>query len=506
MARLRPIVFWPPFLLLMAALIYSFIDARGFLALMTAANNWIVHTFDGVFAWGVFAMLTSCFVVYASPLGGVRLGGESAQPLLSPWKWFSITLCTTIATGILFWGTAEPVSHLAAPPKSLGLTPGSREAAVFSLSSVFLHWTLSPYAIYTIPAVMFAFAYYNMGKPFSLGSLLTPLIGDRAMGGAGKFIDALCLYALVAGMSASLGAGLLTMSGGLNYLLGLERNGLVLAGIALAVVVVFVASSISGLMRGIRVLSDINAKGFILLILFMLVFGPTLYILTFGGEALWDYARNIVGRSLLMGYDGDDPWPHAWTVFNWANWLAWAPVTALFLGRIGYGYRVRTFILVNLGSTALFGLLWMAVLAGTAIHMEVEQGLGLTAVMKSKGPEAIMYFMLEKFPLARVVIPLFVLMVFLSYVTAADSNTTAMSGISSRGISPDSPEPAMGVKLAWGVTVGVTAWVMVSFAGIKGVKMLSNLGGLPALFLGLATLVALLLVAFRPSKYDRTRE
>ena len=133
-----------------------------------------------------------------SPIAQVKIGGKKAKPLLSKWRWFTITLCTTIAIGILFWGTAEPIYHLHAPPVGLGITPNSTEAAIFSLSTMFLHWTFTPYGIYTLASLMFALVYYNLKQPFNLGSLLYPLIGDRAHGKLSKVIDAICLYALVA--------------------------------------------------------------------------------------------------------------------------------------------------------------------------------------------------------------------------------------------------------------------------------------------------------------------
>ncbi len=170
-----------------------------------------------------------------------------------------------------------------------------------------------------------------------------------------------------------------------------------------------------------------------------------------------------------------------WTVMHFFNWFAWAPISAVFLGRIAYGYTVRSFMLFNLVLPGIFTGLWMAIFTGTAIHMQLYGDVGLSEILDQQGLEGAMYAFWEQFPLAKVSIPLFLVTSFLSFVTAADSITCAMSGLSATGISPESPEPSKAIKITWGVTIGLVAWVMISFAHLDGVRMLSNLGGLPAL-------------------------
>lgn len=441
-------------------------------------------------------MLLSCIAVYFSPLGKLRIGGEGAKPFLTKWRWFAITLCTTIATGILFWACAEPLYHLHFPPQSLGITPMSHEAARFSLSTMYLHWTFTPYAIYTVPALMFAISYYNLKKPFSLGSSLSPILGKFVLGRPGQVIDTICLYSLVAGMAASLGAGIMTLSGGIEYFFGIPSSPFVWAFVAILIVVTFVASAVSGLMKGIRILSDINIKVFFVIAIFCLVFGPTLYLLRFGLESFGQYIIDFPTRSLTLGMSAEDPWPKSWTVFYWANWLAWAPVTALFLGRISYGYTVREFIRVNLVLPAVFCCIWMTIFSGSVIHFDMAGSGELYGVLMDGGPEAVVYNLFGRFPLSGVLIVVLVLVTFLSYVTAADSNTEALGGICSTGISPDSPSPSIFIKILWGGTIGVVAWVMITFAGIGGIKMISNLGGLPALFVVLIINLALIKTAY----------
>lgn len=486
--HIRPLVFWPPFALLAVAVLFSFFDLPGFLATTSAINSWILTHFSWLFSISALTLLLTLVWVYFSPIANIRLGGDNAKPLLTRWRWFSITLCTTIATGILFWGTAEPMFHLHAPPQSMAIEAASPEAARFALATLFLHWSFIPYAIYTVPALTFALVYYNLQRPFSLGSALSPALGSWVQGRAGQVVDAVALYALVAGMSASLGAGILTLSGGLDSLFGFGSGHYLRAAVAAAIVATFVISAVSGLHRGISRLSNINIKLFFGYCLFVFLFGPTLYILEIGVESFGNFLSNFFARSLFVGGVTDDPWPKSWTVFNWANWYAWAPVTAMFLGKIARGYTVREFIQMNLLLPALFACAWMSVFGGSALFMDMTEGGTLHQILQNQGPEAIIYAMFDRLPLAGLTAAVFVFIAFLSYVTAADSNTEAMSQLCTR---TDLNQPALNenravrlrLKFAWGISIGIVAWVMVSFVNIDGIKMMSNLGGLPAMFI-----------------------
>lgn len=443
-------------------------------------------------------MVILCLVIVFSPLGKLKIGGIEAKPILSRWRWFSIILCTTVAVGILFWGTAEPLFHLSGPPEGSGLEPMSPEAARWSLGTLFLHWSFTPYAIYAIPALLFAIAYYNRGHSFSLGSMLFPLVRIDRIRWLGDTINVLCLFALVAGMAASLGAGMLSMNGGLSDVFGIDTSPLSLGLIALLVVVTFTISSASGLLKGIRMLSSINMSVFIALVLFIFAFGPSASILEQAGAGLMEYGKNFIPQSLMLAPFDDESWTHSWTTFYWANWMAWAPVTALFLGRIGFGYTVREFMLFNWIIPALFSIVWMSVFSGTVMHQELEQGIALTETLQNNGPQSVVYEMIAEFPAAGFIVLVFLFTMFISYVTAADSNTMAMSGLSSTGISPKAPEPSVYIQLTWGVLVGLISWVMVSYSGIDGIKILSNLGGLPALFLLVFCCVAMIKMLIKP--------
>ncbi len=499
MDKIKPLVFWPPFLLLATAVLYSFVDLYGFISVTGSINDWILAHFSWLFSTVTLGLLITVIGVFFSPLARVRIGGRDAEPLLGKWRWFSITLCTTIATGILFWATAEPMHHLHSPPRSLDIIPGSEAAARFAMSSMFLHWSFTPYAIYTVPALTFALTYYNLDKPFSLGAALSPVLGGAMLHRRGEIIDAIALYSLVAGMSASLGAGVLTLAGGLEHMFQFRSDILVQAAITVVIVITFVVSAVSGLKKGIARLSNINAKIFFVYCGFVFLFGPTLFILSMGAEGLGEYVQTFLQKSLFTGLSSGDPWPQTWTIFYWANWFAWAPVTAMFLGRIARGYTVRQFICVNLILPSLFACVWMSTFSGTAIHMDLQRDGALYSLMRLQGEEAVIYEIFNHLPLAQATVALFVFVTFLSYVTAADSNTEAISHLCTEGARHNlhsQVAASVKLKLIWGVSIGTVAWIMVSFAKIDGIRMMSNLGGLPAMFIILGLNVALIKMLF----------
>lgn len=488
-------MFFTPLAILLAAVVLSLWQGVAVVAAETAINDWILRYFSPLFAWAGMGFLALLAGVAVSPLGGLTIGGPDAKPVLNRWRWFAVTLCTTIATGILFWGAAEPLFHLNDPPAMLGLQPGSDAAATFAMSTMFLHWTLTPYAIYTVAALAFALVYYNHGEPFSLSSLFAPLLGRRAHGPVGTGIDIICLYALVAGMAASLGAGLLALAGGIEGIGGFDGGAALRWAIAAAIVASFLISVATGLQKGIAGLSVLNTWLFFAIIAFALLAGPTADMLGLSLRGAANYFQTFIPRNL--GLDVDTGWHRQWTIFNWANWFAWAPVTALFLGRLAVGYSVRALILYNLILPSLFGAMWMTAIAGATIVLDQQSGASLYAVLTAQGPDPVLFRLFSTLGGGPLVAGVVLFAIFLSYVAGADANVSAMSALSTHGISPDTPEAPLGVQAVWGITVGLVALVLVAGGGIDGIRMMSVLGGFPALFVIVGAALSLMVMAVR---------
>ena len=485
---IRPNVFWPPALILVGCVIASLIDFEGFLATANMANRFVLDHFDWLFTTSSFLAVILIFLVAISPLGAKRIGGENAVPILSRWNWFSITLCTTIAVGILFWGTAEPMFHYSSPPAFTKLVPQSAEAAQFALSATFLHWTITPYALYAVTTLAFALSFHNFNLPYSLSAPVSLLFGttnDIKPGRIGAILDMLALFALVAGVAAALGAGVLTLTGGITAVSGVSTGLIATFLVTLAIVIMFIASSLTGLQRGIRILSDINVKLFIALALFIFIAGPTFAIIRLGIDGFAQYLSSFVPASLTLGERGTDPWVQDWTVYFFANWLAWAPITALFLGRIAIGYSVREFIMFNLILPAAFSVFWMSILGGAAIELDGKTGGTLVTALQDGGPEAVIYALFAAHPFVMIVSAIFLVTVFISFVTAMDSNTLSISNLclKERTDNNSSPRFSNSIKIFWGLFIGGLSFIMTATTGIDGVRVLSNLGGIPGLII-----------------------
>ncbi|MFP3156398.1 BCCT family transporter [Lachnospiraceae bacterium ZAX-1] len=497
-------VFLPPWILLVAMVAISLTNGELFLSGLNAVTGWILNNFAWAFNLTTLTCVITVIIVYFSPLGKVRIGGSSAHPRMKFTNLVWITLCTTIAAGILFWACAEPMYQLYAPSLAEGVEPGSAGAALFAMKTMFLEWTWSPYAIYTVATLIFAFVFYNMKQAYSIGSVLVPVFGEKSK----KFnpiVDLICLFALVAGMAASLGTGTMTIAGGIERIFKIPSTPASWGIIILVIVVTFVISSVSGIMKGIRILSDINARVYMVLLVFLFVFGPTAFMLNFSVESWGAYVRDFFSLSLSTGEIFQDGWAKGWPVFYWCNWLAWTPITAVFLGGLLKGYTIKDAIKCNFIIPSIFSTLWMGLFATAAIYYE-NQGLGLYDGLQGRGPESVVYMVFDQLPLPMLAIPFYLFIVFISFVTASDSNTNAMAGLCTEGISQENQQSPAWLKIVWGSSIAIMTWILISFAGIDGIKAASNLGGFPNMFFVLIMVVGLLKICKKPQKYDIFKE
>lgn len=216
MHQLNKKVFFPPILLLIGTVIFSLVNNVLFSSLVNRLNTWILKYFGFLFSWSSFIFLILLSITYFSPIAKYKIGGKSAVPLLTKPRWLAISICTTVATGILFWGCAEPLTHYGQPPLK-GVAPFSEASMQFAMSTMFMHWSFTPYAIYCITGLVFALAFYNMNQKFSVSAVFG-ISKQQQNTTTNTLIDIICLYALVLGMSASLGAGIYSLIGGLEDL------------------------------------------------------------------------------------------------------------------------------------------------------------------------------------------------------------------------------------------------------------------------------------------------
>ncbi|SFO38347.1 Choline-glycine betaine transporter [Algoriphagus ornithinivorans] len=495
----RKSVFWPPVILLIFAVVLSILYPGVFDLKMREIQNWILINFSLGFSWLSFLMTLLIGWVFFSPLGKYRIGGENAKPRLHTVSWFAIVLCTTIAVGILFWGSAEPLSHFLFPPEFFPIEHQSEAAKSFALGALFFHWGFTPYATYAVPALLFGLMYHQKKNKFRLGLMLKPTLGTKKSKFSESLVDMISLFALVAGMAASLGAGILSLSGGIQNIFPNVSFSLSSSLVTVLIVFTFVISAKSGIEKGIKNLSLFNLGFFLIFI--------SLFLILTNGEFLKNimlgfqqYFSNFLDLSLQIS-GKNKQWTYDWSTFNFAIWMAWAPITALFLGKIAIGRTVREFLLVSWFFPALFCLIWMGIFGGSTLDLALISPDKFLDSFVDRGPESIIYLVFEEIGYYPLFAGIFLIAMFISYVTAADSSTEGLASLSMRGGAEDDFHVPSSIKIFWGILIGATAWIMINFSGIDGVRILSVIGGLPALFFLSLVSIGLALVSFSPKKY-----
>jgi len=499
-------VFAVPWALAIITIILNFVNGDAFNSVIMTITGFILDKFSWLFALMAFVCVILVIAAYFSKFGGVRIGGRNAKPIMNMSNYVWIVLCTIMAAGILLWACAEPLYHYYAPPADV--TPESPEAIDFLMKNIFLEWTFTPMCIYGAPAILFAFLFYNAKKDYSLGNMLYPTFSYDTAKKVSPVVDVICLLALVCGMAASMGSAVFLVTGGMSTLTdgGVSSGAVTWTIVGAVIVAAFVASAVSGVMKGIRILSTINSRVYMALGLFVFLFGPTFYVLSLTVEGFGSYLTDFANQSLFLSVRNGDHWADWWPVFYWCNWMAWMPVTSAFLGRISRGYTVREAIRVIVVFPALFSVVWLGLFSGASLYYELN-GAGINEAMTNGGTEFATYAVFQQMPIPTITIAVFLFIVFISFVTASDSNTNAMSGLCTSGLSAEDTESPTWLKVVWGVTIGAMCIIFINaFQTTDALKYLSNLGGFPVVFFLIIITISFVKVMLNPMKYDTFKE
>jgi choline-glycine betaine transporter len=435
---------------------------------------------------GSLSFTICLFVVCLHPIGKIRFGGPDAKPTYSKWNWWAISLCAGIGTGIMFWGAVEPLMHSMRPAGGVGLEPGSTEAVIWAMRTTFVHWTLTPYSIYSIAGIAIGYAYYNLGKSYSVSSGLCLLNNGKDLNKTVvDIVDGITLLAITGGVAGSLGYGMLQVGSGLDFVFNIESGPVVWVSIAVVIITAYTISSATGLDKGIKWLSDKNAMIFIGLLIFVIVLGPTAKILNLTTQSIGSYMTNFIDGHVFTDPFGTDLWPQWWDMYFLIDWLSFGPIVGLFLIKLCYGRTFREFIVVNVLLPALFGMIWFGAFGGFALDMQLVQGIDLLSFMDANGIESLMLKVFEYLPFVGIIRPLIIITIMLSFVTLADSMTSTVSLMSMKD-NHGVKEAPLSIKLFWGLLMGLTSIIFVLNGGLDGIKVVKTLAGFPILFIELA--------------------
>jgi len=481
--KINIFAFWPGYIVLIIFIGVGLMNQAAFKTFLDGCNAWLSTNFGWLNVLSSLFIVLFTFGIAFSKIGDIRLGGADAKPEYTLWQWFSMALCGCIGIGILFWGMGEPIFHMMQPPKGLALVPGSRDSAIFAISQALLHWSVAQYCIYTICGVGIALVAYNKRYPLSVAASVYCLIPKSWRSGFTSIVHAACLFSLCCAVACSLGAGLMQVGSGTGYILGMTPGKFMWAVIAFVIITIYTVSSTTGIKRGMQFLSSLCTRTFIVFMLFTVIFGPTLFILTIGTESFGYFLANFFRNSMLLNtMVPDDMWPANWLIVFMAAFFIYAPLLGLFLARLGRGRTVRQFVLVNVLPPTLFCFAWMAIFGGTAVYFQWTGIFDIWAAVQQNGLESTVFAIFQQFPLSTVLVAVFTVTVVISFATLADPMTSVLATISTKGLRVEEEAPTQ-LKIAWGVTAGTIAYLLVASGGVDSLRGMLSLAGFPMMLL-----------------------
>jgi glycine betaine transporter len=433
----------------------------------------VLETFGRVYLVVVVGVLVFVLVLGFSRLGRVRLGGDEERPEFGWISWVAMLLSAGVGLSFLFWGTAQPLMHLADPPYS-AVEAGSEEAARIGMRYSFLFWGLHAWATYAAVAIAVAYVSFRKGRPALISSALYPLLGDRVEGPIGKAVDVLSVLAILFGVSTSLGLGTRELNSVLGLSFGVPELYYVKVAIIAGLMSVCAISAATGLGRGIRILSLLNAGVCGVLLVFVLVFGPTLYLLTTFTESIGGYVSGIASMSIRSGLPARGGWEEEWTFFFWAWWISWSPFVGTFIARISRGRTIREVVAGMVLVPSLVSFVWFSVFGGTSLWLELSGQRSLSE-LADQSKALVTFEVFETLPLSGVVPLLIVLVIGLLFVTSADSASFMLGSTTCGG----SLIPPKLIRLMWSFLGGAFAAVLLLGGGTTSLQGAAVVGAVP---------------------------
>ncbi len=442
----------------------------------------ITRDFGWFYLWVVLGLVIAALVLAFGRYGQLKLGRDDDEPEFSAGAWFAMLFAAGMGIGLVFWGVAEPVSHYTAPPP--GIAAGTPEAANAAMRYSFFHWGLHPWAVYSMVALAIAFFQFRRGGA-ALVSTSVESLPWAPVRRLGPVANVLAVIATAFGVAASLGMGALQINSGLAAVAGVPVSTSSQVVIIAVTTALFLASALSGLGRGIKWLSSANLVLAALLALAVFLLGPTVAIIDTFTTTLGSYASELVRMSLRMTPFRDSGWVGGWTVFYWAWWLSWSPFVGLFIARISRGRTIREFVLGTVLVPTLAAFVWFSVFGGTALHMEIMQGVPMAEAVKADVAGAL-FALFDALPAGTLMAAMATVLVLVFFVTSGDSAVLVLGTMSTGG----QADPSARVKVVWGLLVSGMAVVLLLTGGVKAVQTATIVFALP-----FAAVVVLMAVA-----------
>jgi choline/glycine/proline betaine transport protein len=452
-------------------------------------STWILAYLKWYYIGIVASFLIFCIWLACSRHGDLRLGDDDSRPEYSNFSWFSMLFSAGMGIGLVFWSIAEPITHFQSNPfVEQGLTP---EAAQVAMRLTFFHWGLHPWAVYVVVGLSLSYFSYRKKLPLTIRSALYPLIGSKMYGPLGHTVDILAVFGTIFGVATSLGLGVTQMNTGLNTMFGMEvslNNQIMLIFVISGIATL---SVISGVGRGVRILSEVNMWLTVGILVFLLCFGPTRFLLGSLVQNIGDYLNNLLSLSTWTDSYTESKWQSSWTAFYWGWWMAWSPFVGMFIARVSKGRTIRQFIVGVLLVPTLLGFIWLTLFGSTALYIELfhhiinESGELVSAIGQAGLVDAVkadvsraLYVTLDKLDagiFGTIAAFIATLLIATYFITSSDSGTLVITTILSMG----NENPPVGHRVFWGLGEGAVAAILLMVGGLHAMQTASIIVALP---------------------------
>ncbi|GAA2026905.1 BCCT family transporter [Pseudokineococcus marinus] len=451
---IAPWVFWPSLAVVGAFVLFTLI----FTDAATAAFDAVQSTIVGGIGW-YYVLLIAAFVAFSlwvgiGRYGSIKLGKDDDEPEFKLPVWFAMLFATGMGIGLVFWGVAEPLNHFASPRPSVSGTPP--ELAQQALTQSYIHWGVHAWAIYVVAGLGIGYAVHRKGRPVSIRWALEPLLGDRVKGGLGHAIDVIAVVGTIFGVATSLGLGVSQIGAGFEFLGVFEANNFWLVVLVVIITGIATVSVVSGLDKGIKILSNSNMVLAAVVLVAVLLAGPTLFLLREFVQSIGAYLQDVLQLTFnVSAYQGEEgqAWQAAWTTYYWGWWMSWAPFVGVFIARISKGRTVREFVAGVLLVPTIVTFLWFAVLGGTALYAQVFGDGGYVGADGSVDTNTTLFTLLSSIPGGVIWVVAGILLITIFFVTSSDSGSLVVDMLASGG----DPNPPTWSRVLFATLEGLVA-------------------------------------------------
>jgi len=473
---IAPAVFWPSAAIVAAVAGLTIAFPGPAERFISAVQTNVVSGFGWYYVLIVAAFVAFSIWVGVGRWGDITLGQDDDEPRYGLGTWFSMLFAAGMGIGLVFWGVAEPLSHFASPKPGVEGSP--IQLAQTAMTQTYLHWGVNAWAIYVVVGLALAYTIHRKGRPVSIRWALEPLLGDRVKGRLGDAIDVTAVVGTVFGVATSLGLGVLQIAA------GLEHAGIIESSTGLQVVLIIVVTAaatlsvVSGLDKGLKWLSNINVSFAGVLMVLVLILGPSLFLLREFVQSIGNYLSSFLSLTFnVSAYSGaeGEAWQAKWTTFYWGWWISWSPFVGVFIARISRGRTVREFVGGVLLVPTIVTFLWFSVLGGSALYQQLFGDGGLVGADGEVVPENALFDLLSGLPGGAALSIGAIILIALFFITSADSGALVVAMLSAGG----NPDPGTRLRVIWASLVGVLAIALLLAGGLTALQTAAILIALP---------------------------